>query len=168
MATATKKKLVGVYVKRSNKSKAAETPPDSEALIRQEVANLAERLKRICRKPERAGEIIATAEQDEVLREAAALDAHAADLAKQFESLKEQRSALLAPLIRHLDARGKYALVGTLYQVRAEAYEASISVKLAGTSHRLRPVRSQTKRHHQAPAFDGGTGRVVRTLAESL
>lgn len=122
------------------KRKAAPKPPtaDTEAAIRAEKDLLSSRLKIVCPKFERAGEKQATSDQDAALSKAGELDDQIEALQRQIAPLMLEKSRILAPLYKALDDSGKYAIVGSSYKVQHEAYESSITLKLAGNRHTFR------------------------------
>lgn len=111
---------------------------DSEAAIRLEKDQLASRLKAVCPKFERAGEKQATSDQDALLAKAGELDEQIEALQRRIAPLMLEKSRILAPIFKALDESGKYAIVGSTYKVQHEAYESSITLKLAGNRHTFR------------------------------
>lgn len=116
-----------LVIKRSTKPK-----EDSEAAIRLEVDELSKRLKIVSPKMDRIGEKQATEAQDKALRDAGKIDGEIEALQRQIAALAVKRSLLLAPVFKDLDESGKRAIYGSTHKCVRQAYEACITVKLAG------------------------------------
>lgn len=139
VAEKTSKRIAFVAKRIAKPKDAAPTPKaDTETSIKLEKEALAERLKRVCVKPLRSGVIVATADQDAAIESASTLDDRIAELGREIKRLDEEKRRLLEPLCRALDDRQRYEITGSRRVVRAEAYEASLSLKMPGVSYRLR------------------------------
>lgn len=136
--SSSSRKISMAAVKLSSKAAPSTDKPDSETAVRMDKDKLSERIKLVCAKPVRVGEIIATAAQDAALIEAIRLDAEMEVIKRQLANLGERQRAMLAPLCNELDDRKRLAIVGSTAFIRAEAYGASVALKMPGVTHRLR------------------------------
>lgn len=134
-APQSNRKLVIAAVAKRRKEAPKE---DSEAAVRAELDVLKARIKLVRPKFERAGEKQATSDQDAALSKAGELDDQIEALQRQIAPLMLEKNRILAPLYKALDDSGKYAIVGSSYKVQHEAYESSITLKLAGNRHTFR------------------------------